>query len=98
MVFFTLPVAEVPQKVLLFKKAREAGAEEISGFRAGTHPVLPGCVQPGREGETWLVIKVGVIYSKIWVWAWLWIAHRVHLGLDPKFQVRATSITHRSST
>jgi len=50
-VFFTLPVAEVPQKVLLFKKDREARAEQISGFRAGTHPALPGCVQPGREGR-----------------------------------------------
>lgn len=93
MVFFTLPVAEVPPKVLLFKKVGEARAEEISGFTAGTRPALPGCVQPEREGEGWLVIKVGVIYSKLWVWARLWIAHRVHLGLDPKFQVRATSIT-----
>lgn len=66
-VFFTLPVAEVPQEVLLFKKVREAGAKQVSGFRAGTHPALPGCLQPGRAGGSWLVIKVWVIYSKIWV-------------------------------
>lgn len=49
MVFFTGPVAEVPQEVLLFKKAREAGAEQVAGFRAGPCPALPGCVRAARD-------------------------------------------------
>lgn len=48
-VFFTGPVAEAPQKVLLFKRAREAGATQVPGFRVGPRPALPGCVRAARE-------------------------------------------------
>lgn len=95
MVSFILPVAEVPPKVLFVKKVVKRDGNWTHGWGAEIHPSLPGCVQPGREG-------VGELRShlpqKNWVYAWLWIAHRVHPCLDSKFQVRTTSVTHRSST
>lgn len=66
-VFFFDLLQKSHRKFCCSRKVREAELDQMAGLGAGTRPELPGCVQPGREGGRWLVSKVGVIYSKIWV-------------------------------
>lgn len=53
-VFFTLPVAKVPHKVLLFKKVREVGAEQIIWLQSWNSPCTAR-VCATREGRRELV-------------------------------------------